>query len=188
MRPSLMNLAALVAARGLSACVLLPVLAGCTVIQSQAGETPGAPWRSARIQTQIEFVDEGVARPVERHNAMSKSSDRMSNPGPPAPREAPRRQDREEIEPNIGPYLVQIAAYRSEERARSIWRDLESRAPLLLQGRVRMVERTEPGASGVVYRLRAGYFSDVAEAKAFCLLLDFAGDNCMIVRRPATDR
>lgn len=182
------NLDSLVAARGLSVCMLLHALAGCAVTQSHVSDAPSTPRRTVRFQTQIEFVNDAVARPIDMENGMGKSSDRMSSLGPQESREAAHWQSGGEVEPSAGPYLVQIAAYRSQERARSAWHDLDNRAPLLFKGRVRMVERADVGARGIVYRLRAGYFSDDAAAKAFCRALDFSGDDCMIVRRLGTDR
>lgn len=164
---------------GTIVCVLLSALAGCTILQSQPGDTSGSFRRTARFQTQVEFMDEIDARPAKARHPVEAFADRTGYPASPQPR---GHASSERAQPCIGGYLVQIAAYRSEERAQTTWGDLESRSPLLFQGRVKIVERADAGSGGVIYRLRAGYFSDTGEAKAFCVLLGFKGDTCLIIR------
>ena len=82
-----------------------------------------------------------------------------------------------------GPYLVQLAAFRSEAAALATWRDLEDQAPILLASVALIVERAETAGSGVVFRLRAGYFEDIAKATTFCVLLDMVDQDCVVLHR-----
>lgn len=188
MHPILDKTASSAASLGLSVCFLLPSLAGCTVINARPGDETQSVRHTTRLQARIEFGSEVVE---DRPLSLASPADRLAHQGGVfATKEPPAiilGDSAAKQQLGRGPYVVQIAAYRSEERARSTWRDLERREPLLFQGRVRIVQRAEAEAGSVVYRLRAGYFLDVAEAKAFCLLLEFTSDNCMIVRRRATD-
>ena len=81
-----------------------------------------------------------------------------------------------------GPYVAQLAALQSEAAVQPAWRRLSSRAPGLFASARLDVERADLGARGVYYRVRAGYFSDRAEAARFCERIRQMGQDCI----PAT--
>ncbi len=80
-----------------------------------------------------------------------------------------------------GPFMVQLAALRTEEAAEITWRRLAAAAPEVYHGAEKRIERADLGARGVFYRLRAGAFADRSEASAFCEAVKAAGSNCIVV-------
>lgn len=80
-----------------------------------------------------------------------------------------------------GPFLVQIAALRSEEAAETAWRRVTTSAPELYHGASKRIQRADLGSEGVFYRLRVGAFADRAQAVAFCDAIKESGANCIVV-------
>ena len=183
MHPILDKTASRAASCGLSICFLLPSLAGCTIINTRPGDETQSVRHTMRLQAQIEYGGEVVE---ELPLPLASPADRPAHQGRDfATKESPaivlgNSDARQQF--GRGPYVVQIAAYQSEQRARATWSDLERRTPSLFKDVIRIVERADARSIGTVYRLRAGYFSDAAEANAFCILLDLAGTECMVVR------
>jgi cell division protein FtsN len=80
-----------------------------------------------------------------------------------------------------GPFLVQIAAHRSEEAAETAWRRLQSSSPELFHGAAKRIQRADLGSEGIFYRLRVGSFADRSEAVAFCDAVKQSGATCIVV-------
>ena len=80
-----------------------------------------------------------------------------------------------------GQYLVQVAAFRTEEAAEAAWRQSAGKHPELYRGAGKRIQRADLGAKGVFYRLRIGAFAEKSEASAFCDALKAEGDNCIVV-------
>ncbi len=102
----------------------------------------------------------------------------------PAPRAPPPRP--REVAPQFafsdsGPYLVQVAAFRTQDAAETEWRKSSTEHPDLFRGAGKRIQRADLGAKGVFYRLRVGGFSQKTEADAFCDALKAEGDNCIVV-------
>lgn len=115
----------------------------------------------------------------------------------PAPRPAPRAEaepapeSEPEPEPETaaspasaqGPYVAQIAAYRSEGDAESGWVSFASRFSDLAAGRAPDIQRADLGDRGVFHRLRISGFATRADASAFCEQLQNRGQACLVARR-----
>ncbi len=80
-----------------------------------------------------------------------------------------------------GDYLVQVAAFRSEEAAEDTWNKAVAAEPGLFRGAVKHVQKADLGAKGVFYRLRIGAFAQRSEAAAFCTALKESGSPCIVV-------
>lgn len=80
-----------------------------------------------------------------------------------------------------GGFLVQLAAYRSQDAADAGWAELSRRHGVLLNATEKRVQRADLGAKGVFYRLRAGAFDTRAHASAFCDRLKGEGLDCIVV-------
>jgi cell division septation protein DedD len=80
-----------------------------------------------------------------------------------------------------GAFLVQIAAFRSEEAAEAAWRKASASRPDIYQGAEKHIQRADLGAKGVFYRLRVGAFAERSQALDFCTALKSAGENCIVV-------
>ena len=80
-----------------------------------------------------------------------------------------------------GQFLVQVAAFRSENAAEAEWRKSAAQHPDLYRGAGKRIQRADLGAKGVFYRLRIGAFAEKSEAMAFCDALKATGDNCIVV-------
>lgn len=82
---------------------------------------------------------------------------------------------------NSGSFLVQLAAFRSQDAAESAWSDLNRKKPELFGSATKHIQRADLGAKGVFYRLRVGSFADRSDASEFCDAVKAAGDNCIVV-------
>ncbi len=82
--------------------------------------------------------------------------------------------------PSPADVVVQLAAYRSEARARSAWTELRRTHPQLLEKLGSRVVRADLGERGVYYRLQAGPFSDRSAASALCERLRERSQGCLV--------
>jgi len=80
-----------------------------------------------------------------------------------------------------GAFQVQLSALRSREAAESAWSGFQRTAPDLFMGANLDIQRADLGSKGVFYRLRVGSFQDRATAKGFCVDVQAAGKDCMVV-------
>jgi hypothetical protein len=102
-------------------------------------------------------------------------------PAPRAPLPPPREVSPQFAFSEGGQYLVQVAAFRTQDAAEAAWRKSASEYPNLYRGAGKRIQRADLGAKGVFYRLRVGGFSQKKEADAFCDALKAEGDNCIVV-------
>ncbi len=103
----------------------------------------------------------------------------------PAPRETPARQVAA-LPPATapaGPYVVQLAALRSQDGARPAWGRLQKAHTALLRERELAIQEVDLGARGIFYRVQAGYFPDRASALELCTALKARGQDCLVVKR-----
>jgi cell division protein FtsN len=102
-------------------------------------------------------------------------------PAPRAPAPVPRDVTPQFAFREGGQFLVQMAAFRSEDAAETEWRKSAAEHPQLFRGAGKHIQRADLGAKGVFYRLRVGGFAEKSEATAFCDALKATGDNCIVV-------
>jgi len=102
-------------------------------------------------------------------------------PTPRAPPPPPRQTAPQFAFSESGTYLVQVAAFRSQDAAEAAWRKSSAEHPDLYRGAGKRIQRADLGAKGVFYRLRVGGFAQKTEADAFCDALKAEGDNCIVV-------
>jgi len=75
--------------------------------------------------------------------------------------------------------LVQLAAVRTEEAAKSEWQRLSHRMPDLLGQRAPAISKVDHDGT-TLWRLRTGGFSDTAQANAFCEKVRAKGSGCSV--------
>lgn len=109
------------------------------------------------------------------------SLDPVALPEPRAPAPASREVVPQFAFTESGPYLVQVAAFRTQDAAEAEWRKSAAEHPELYRGAGKRIQRADLGAKGVFYRLRIGAFAEKSEAAAFCDALKATGDNCIVV-------
>ncbi|HMN87295.1 MAG TPA: SPOR domain-containing protein, partial [Bauldia sp.] len=80
-----------------------------------------------------------------------------------------------------GGALVQVSSQRSEDAARSTFRDLQRRYPNILGSYEPDIQRADLGERGVYFRVRVGPFSGT-DAQRLCDNLKAAGGDCIIAR------
>ena len=106
----------------------------------------------------------------------------VAPPAPPKPAVAkpvPTPEKRPSAAPTTANALVQLAAVRSEEAAKSEWERLSKRLPDLLGARKPAFSKTEHDGH-TLWRLRTGGFADAAQATTFCERLRAKGANCSV--------
>lgn len=79
-----------------------------------------------------------------------------------------------------GLVVVQLAALRSEERARSEWERIQRRHPELLGGFAPRFVRADLGARGTYYRVQIGSLPDRPSAEALCEKLLARAQGCLV--------
>jgi hypothetical protein len=79
-------------------------------------------------------------------------------------------------------FLVQLAAVSTPEQAQAAWSRLRGNNGDLLAGLSPSYARTDLGAKGVVYRLRAGPVQGETRARSLCAQLSGRNVDCMVVR------
>ena len=82
--------------------------------------------------------------------------------------------------PNDGGYVVQVSAERSDDKAQSSLKTLQSRYPHVLGNRSPLIRRVELGKKGIFYRTQIGPFDTVEQAKQLCAKLKSVGGHCMV--------
>jgi Flp pilus assembly protein TadD len=79
-------------------------------------------------------------------------------------------------------YTLQLASYRNEAEAAKGWQALTIDQGDLLSGLPHTVEKADLGADkGVYFRLKAGSFSDIKQAKSLCKDLKVRSVDCMVI-------
>ncbi len=94
-----------------------------------------------------------------------------------------RRRDREGVQPAsaVGPYRVQLGAFRTPHKAQYEWKTLSRKNKDVL-GSLRMViERVNLGPKGVYYRLQVGPLKTEPAARGLCRTLGKRKVNCIPV-------
>ncbi len=81
-----------------------------------------------------------------------------------------------------GPYVVQLAALRSQDGARPAWERLQKAHAALLSERELAIQEIDLGDRGIFYRVQAGYFSDRANAIELCTALKARGQDCLVIK------
>jgi cell division septation protein DedD len=81
---------------------------------------------------------------------------------------------------NDGGYVVQVTAERSDAKAQSSFKTLQSRYPHFLGDRLRLIRRVELGKKGIFCRAQIGPFDTAEQAKQLCARLKSAGGHCMV--------
>ncbi len=84
---------------------------------------------------------------------------------------------------SAGAYAVQLASIAVEERAQEEAFRLQKQLGAVLGGREIKVERAVVAGKGTWYRLRAGGFQSLAEARAACAQAVKLKANCLAIRR-----
>lgn len=80
-----------------------------------------------------------------------------------------------------GGFLVQVSSQRSEEAARSTFRDLQAKYPGILGSYQADIQRADLGDRGIYFRVRIGPFAS-NDAQRLCQNLKAAGGDCIIAR------
>ncbi len=83
-------------------------------------------------------------------------------------------------------YRIQLASYRSTDRAMEGWKKLERAVTKAIGAWQPQVQAADLGPQkGVFYRLRAGEYATRAEARASCERLRAAALDCLVIKTPA---
>ncbi|MCX7889587.1 MAG: SPOR domain-containing protein [Rhodobacteraceae bacterium] len=91
---------------------------------------------------------------------------------------APQQLDLDPAALAPGTRVVQLGTFDTPDEARAGWDAIARQFAPLLDGKRRVVERTETGGERF-YRLRAAGFTDVDDARRFCAVLEDAGTGCV---------
>jgi len=79
-------------------------------------------------------------------------------------------------------YLVQLSAVRTEQAAKDEWARMVKKNPDVLAGLEPVIQRADLGTKGIFYRVRGGWFTSRAEAKAICDELARRNVGCILAK------
>lgn len=171
-------------------------------VREEPIDPPQRELPAARVETaDADAMDEPVTQALD-----DTSEPEATPPTPrPAPRESqpdpvreqpvrdtptePVAQEPEPSSPALaaatssGPFVAQIAAYRSSSDAESGWLSFVTRFPELASGRAPDIQRADLGERGVYHRLRIAGFATREDAAAYCEALQDNGQACLVARR-----
>jgi len=82
----------------------------------------------------------------------------------------------------MGPFRVQLAAYRTPEAAAEQWRKISSKQSDLLGKLNPVIQRADLGGKGIFYRLQAGPLKSRNSAAALCEKLKQRKVSCLVVQ------
>jgi hypothetical protein len=135
-------------------------------VARQAAQTAQIAKLAAAGQTRI-----AAAPPVQRASATARIAEPEAPPAKPA---APTT-----IVPQPAGAAVQLAAFTDEKAAQTGWDTLLKKTPDLLGGRTPEILKAQ-AAGRIMWRLRTGGFTTVAEAASFCAKMRDHGADCSI--------
>jgi hypothetical protein len=134
-------------------------------VARQAAQTAQLAKRAEAGQTRI-----AAAPPVQRASATARIAAPEAPPPPAKPAIIPAQ--------TVGA-AVQLAAFTDEKAAQTGWDTLLKKAPDLLGGRTPEILKAQ-AAGRIMWRLRTGGFTTVAEAASFCAKMRDHGADCSI--------
>jgi tetratricopeptide (TPR) repeat protein len=82
-----------------------------------------------------------------------------------------------------GRYKVQLGAFRAPNIAAKAWDEISSRHETLVASLDHTIEEADLGARGIYYRLQAGSFETLADAKTRCAAFAANRIDCIVVTR-----
>lgn len=82
-----------------------------------------------------------------------------------------------------GRYRVQLGAFRAPAPATQAWNDIVRAHPTLITAMQHAIEKADLGARGIYYRLQAGDFQTVNDARSHCADFTAHNINCIVVSR-----
>lgn len=146
-------------------------------VELEAEDMPEPPVPPAPV---IAATDLAVAEALglDAASLVKASAEVASRPEP-----RPRSRTARKAVPASGGEAVQLGAFPEEQLAAAEWRTLVGRFPDLLEGTERRIERVER-EDRTFWRLRAGGFADLADARRVCAALTAGDAECIpVVRR-----
>lgn len=165
-----------------------PILAAAKRLSKPEAETPApepAPLKGK--QTPTAKIQPPEPKPPTPAPTPTVRPAQAPPPVPAAPKKtaakAPDPQPKPQPIPKSRAYLVQLAAARSPQGARTEWARLRSKHLDLLGDLGLTVTKADLGpARGIYYRLRAGPISDEAKARQLCKRLAERQVGCLIIK------
>jgi cell division septation protein DedD len=143
--------------------------------QQPAPVAPAAPQiLQPQPQQQIALAPQPAPAPPLQQPVTSESLQAFAPPAQPQTQAAA---------PTGEGYVIQLAAYRSEQEAMSQYQQLQARHGNLLGNLPPAVQQTNLGASGTFYRLGMGPLQSKQAATELCNKLIAAGERDCLVRR-----
>jgi cell division septation protein DedD len=143
-------------------------------------QQPSGPLNLApsTAQQQVALAPPPAAAPVPSPQPQQPvTSQDLQAFAPPAP------SQRQASAPQGSGYVIQLAAYRSEQEAMAQYQQLKARHGTLLGNLPPSVQQTNLGASGTFYRLGMGPVNSKITATDLCNKLIAAGERDCLVRR-----
>ena len=96
-----------------------------------------------------------------------------------SPPASPIEEEEPEIAATSEIFMVQLGAYRTEEKAENV-RDMLTHQYSELTDKTPIILKADLGEKGIWYRLRVGGFSTLQDAHAFCDTLSAKGQDCNV--------
>jgi len=161
-----------------------PIEPPATVTPDGAVEVPPppAPKDMSSVEAEAKAERAPAAPPSAPASLAPPAPVAAPQPAPePAPEPAPQPSLKATAPAGQG-YLVQLSAVRTEQAAKLEWARLVEKNPDVLRGLDPVIQRADLGTKGIFYRVRGGWFTSRAEAKAICDELARRNVGCIIAK------
>ncbi|WP_167447255.1 SPOR domain-containing protein [Thalassospira lucentensis] len=160
---------------------------------SIAGSQEGTNHSGVVVQTNSRPIEQGTLEIDEDAPATTMIEVPMASKAAPeaataepvataAPAQQPAPQAAAAVAPNAPYYTVQLAAYRSRERAEAAWPKFQSRSNGVLSSAAHEVTTIVIDGKGLFFRLMTGQYAGKSDASQACSTLKAQGVDCLIRR------
>lgn len=80
-------------------------------------------------------------------------------------------------------WVVQVASTRSQQDAANVWKTVNKKFPVLVEGKYGDVVRVDLGDKGIYFRTRIAGLADKSAAQSLCNTFKAAGQACFVTTR-----
>ncbi len=146
----------------------------------EAGATPAPGARESRLPA-----------PEAETDQARKGTEILTAEGYPLPLKKPAPASSAVISDQNGsvqaPYIVQFASTPTAQGAAREWERLQKSFPEFLEAQEPAIQEAELSGVGTVFRLRAGAFHKLSEARGFCAAFRERRQDCLVVKLPDSE-
>ncbi|MEX1154880.1 SPOR domain-containing protein [Parvibaculum sp.] len=142
-------------------------------------------WETTAVRFQADGkprdITAAIPEPVEEIAPADRLTTASLRPTAPMPNDATASTMATQPPALVAQYRLQLGAFRDEQSAVHEWDKISQAAEVLVGRYEHFVQRVDLGERGIFYRLRAGAFDGIVDARAACKALEARKIECIVV-------